>query len=496
MKINIKKIATVVGISAIAVGGTVVALQPVAVNTTTVVKTDINSQITAKGKVMGEECLTIYAPVSGKLIKAEGKKGDEIKAGMQLAVYDTVPFENMYSSVLAGEDGAREVYEALLADNVKYQGRYNEEAAKNREYQANYDDVTGRFNELQKNVYSDGKQIRDDNRRIQEQIYNLEQQIQSKTNEITENELKVRLAQYQGSDWSMKYLEDQQERLNQELLGMNQQLVDLQKQLLYLPEDAMTVDQNAEYLSLAQELENILRDWAYTRTKMETADARIISESVIAQQKNQITVASNDLAMAERDLGFAKTGVVASYDGIIIEKYVNDGASVEAGMELYSIQTTDSYKVDINVSKFDIAALEIGQKAVITIGNKDYEGEVTKINKVASTDASGKAKVSVEVTFKNPDDNLIVGIEANVVINTQSKSNTAAVATQVVYTDDGGNYVYTVETGKINKKYIETGIKDKNYTEVVSGLSNGEHIVTEIINDEKIGRKVRENYTE
>ena len=65
----------------------------------------------------------------------------------------------------------------------------------------------------------------------------------------------------------------------------------------------------------------------------------------------------------------------------------------------------------IEVTKYDLPKIEIGQKVDVTIAGKEYEGEVSKINKAAAN-SQGTPVVGAEVHIKNPDEDIFLGVEA------------------------------------------------------------------------------------
>ena len=62
--------------------------------------------------------------------------------------------------------------------------------------------------------------------------------------------------------------------------------------------------------------------------------------------------------------------------------------------------------VDFNIGRYDIGSIALGQKAIATIGGKEYTGTVTHIDPVAINDA-----VKAKVTLDNPE-GIVPGISA------------------------------------------------------------------------------------
>ncbi len=119
----------------------------------------------------------------------------------------------------------------------------------------------------------------------------------------------------------------------------------------------------------------------------------------------------------------------------------------------------------------------------MTSGGKEYEGEVTKINKMAETNNSGAAVVGTEIKITNPDSDVILGVEAKVVISTDKVENAVQVPVTAVNVDMNGEFVYVVENGILVKKPVVTGISTDIMTQIVEGLTEGEQVVTNVTAD-------------
>ena len=154
------------------------------------------------------------------------------------------------------------------------------------------------------------------------------------------------------------------------------------------------------------------------------------------------------------------------------------------------MQSDDSYKVRMMISKYDIPSVKLGQDADINVGNKQYSGKVSKIDQTAETDISGKAKASIEILIDS-DEAFIIGLDADVTIHLESAEDVLAVPTSCLYTDDEGSYVYIYENGTVEKAYVDVGKKDSKFAQV-EGIGEGAHIVSEPSADNYVDQKVKE----
>jgi multidrug efflux pump subunit AcrA (membrane-fusion protein) len=138
--------------------------------------------------------------------------------------------------------------------------------------------------------------------------------------------------------------------------------------------------------------------------------------------------------------------------------------------------------------------VKIGQNADIRIGNQRYAGKVSKIQQVAENDTAGKAKASIEISI-DTDEELIVGLEADVVVEHEEALDVITVPNECIYYDDGGSFVYTVEEDEVKKTYVTSGVNDSEYTEV-EGLEAGTHVVMDPSAAANLGEEIRESMVE
>ncbi len=146
-------------------------------------------------------------------------------------------------------------------------------------------------------------------------------------------------------------------------------------------------------------------------------------------------------------------------------------------------------RVDVELSKYDIRKVAVGQPAKIEIAGRSYTGSVTKLKRLARTDASDKAKVTVEVTIDAPDDSILLGIEADVDLYTQEKENVLLIPTEAYYSDDDGEYCYVITDGCIAKKYFTIGVEAEDAVEVLDGIAEGDAVITDAVTDDQVGKK-------
>lgn len=168
----------------------------------------------------------------------------------------------------------------------------------------------------------------------------------------------------------------------------------------------------------------------------------------------------------------------ADFSGVITELDASEGATVAPGTKIMTIESTDDVRVDIQISKSDLSKIKVGQKVDVTVNGKEYEGEVTQIAGTAKNNASGVPVVDGKIKIKNPDDGIILGVEAGNKIHTDKAEGVVVLPYEYIGTDADGDFVFVIENGILTRKPVTLGLTTSTDAEIKEGLSEGDTIVT------------------
>ncbi len=172
--------------------------------------------------------------------------------------------------------------------------------------------------------------------------------------------------------------------------------------------------------------------------------------------------------------------LIAPFDGIVTASFVSDGMTTSAisGTEIVTFASIEDVSVTISVSKKDLAKIKEGQKVTVTILDKDYEGEVTRIARMAVMSGT-TSSVSAVIKVKNPDDSIYLGIEAKNVIITAHEDSCIQIPSESVNVDSEGYFVYIVnDMNIVEKRRVEIGISSESFTQIKEGVTEDDKIVS------------------
>jgi HlyD family secretion protein len=223
-----------------------------------------------------------------------------------------------------------------------------------------------------------------------------------------------------------------------------------------------------------------------------TAPLNIKSKEISVQQKE------DTLLDAKEKL--ADYSIYAPFDGIITNLNIKKGDSVSSGTALATIITKQKI-AEISLNEVDVAKVKVGQKVTLTF---DALSEVSISGKVLEVDSVGTANqgvvsYGVKISFDTQDERVKPGMSVTADIITDVKQDVLVLPNSAIKSQGNSKYVEFVEASDdIKQKLlasisgvslpslpkqqsIETGISNDTSTEIVSGLNEGDIVVTSTV---------------
>ena len=415
-------------------------------------KGDIEQTISTSGTVSSGQVKTYFSPINVEIGAIYVAAGESVSRGNPVLVYEE-------------EALAQEKDRASLQLQAN-QGSYQNSIGKNQ-------DSLGDLQEAETNLAVLEQQITD----IDNYIKELQKKVDDKKAALAHE---GSLLQISLIDWADQPDSDEYQNL-QKLVQRNNY------------EQANNAEIRAwqeEIARYTEMLNNCKEDKAEMKSQKSAAESSRLSqgsqEELEAKKKMEDMANTQTLEAVEE---FQK-GILADFNGVVTEMNVVEGQTPAVGTQLFKLESTETVKVTIAVTKYDLEKLSVGQKASIIIAGKAYEGEVSKINRMAVKNASGAPVVNADIHILNPDEDLFLGVEARVTIYTAKSQQAILAPLSAVNTDKDGDFVYTVENETVVRQPVQIGISSDWYIEILSGLEEGSQVLTEISTDIQEGMKV------
>jgi len=188
------------------------------------------------------------------------------------------------------------------------------------------------------------------------------------------------------------------------------------------------------------------------------------------------------LAYIDRDevgFKFEKAPIESPIDGIIGIVKIDKGVTVSPQTPIVLIVDIDIVKVKVNVIERELPRIKDGQPAEIKVDaypREVFKGFIDRISPVV--DLTSRTS-PVEIKIFNSDHRLKPGMFARIKILVGERENVLLVPRDAILKENGSRYIFVVsEDNKAHYQKIEMGLCQDNMFEVVSGLDEGDVVVT------------------
>ena len=184
------------------------------------------------------------------------------------------------------------------------------------------------------------------------------------------------------------------------------------------------------------------------------------------------------------EIRLKKYSIYAPFSGSYTAVYAEVGAIANPGGRIATMIQTDKLELEIPVKVENITFLNIGDRVDVVGNNQNIEGKIIRIADFISPETQS---VSVFIAlFPDPKTKLFEGMYLNGNFKGKTLVNVMEMPRNAV---EGGNQVYVVEEGKLNKKEIKV-FKINETTLIFSGLEEGTDLVVEPLINPKVGMNV------
>ncbi len=190
-------------------------------------------------------------------------------------------------------------------------------------------------------------------------------------------------------------------------------------------------------------------------------------------------ISDKQIEELERSGKITKTLIIYSpIRGYVVEKMAVQGLKVMPGMNLYQIADLSTVWVLADIYEYEIPFVKVGQEATVMLSyypGEVFKGQVTYIFPYLTPETR---TVKVRLELPNPGGKLKPQMYANV--DLQSGYGKQLTVPEEAVLDAGEEKVVFVvrEGGYFEPRQVEVGAKAQNHFIVLSGLKEGEKIVT------------------
>ncbi|KKQ26384.1 MAG: hypothetical protein US62_C0022G0014 [Candidatus Woesebacteria bacterium GW2011_GWA1_37_8] len=216
-----------------------------------------------------------------------------------------------------------------------------------------------------------------------------------------------------------------------------------------------------------------------TRTKAEVARDNAYDQTKSAQAN-----------LASSSLNYRSTSpiITAPFSGIIESVNLVEGMVLESSTSTTNINSQrvavikgDSLPViNVTVSELDVPKVKVGQKVTVTldsVSGKTFTGVVATIDRVGSV-SSNVTSYSANIKLDSSDLAILPNMAATANIILETKTDVIKIPSGAITTTNGENFANVLKNGAESQLPVTVGISSDSETEIVSGLSEGDVVVS------------------
>lgn len=226
--------------------------------------------------------------------------------------------------------------------------------------------------------------------------------------------------------------------------------------------DPKYIEENAEWLASEADYKN--------------------QQNVIAQAQAALSSAWFSYQASSPIITAPIAGIVSNV-GLVEGMVLNSSSSTDqatSSQRVAVIQNESNPIISVNLSEIDVPKVVIGQKATITLDslpNKTFTGKIVTIDRIGMISSSvTNYPATIQLDIASPEVLPNMATTASIIIET--KSDVLTVPSTAVQTQGGQSFVRVFRNGQEQQMPVEVGISSDTDIEVISGLSEGDEVIT------------------
>ncbi|MFZ2199494.1 MAG: HlyD family efflux transporter periplasmic adaptor subunit [Microgenomates group bacterium] len=194
-----------------------------------------------------------------------------------------------------------------------------------------------------------------------------------------------------------------------------------------------------------------------------------------------IKQAQTSLASAALLLRQTSPTIYAPISGTVTGLILQVGSVRGTTSKIASITTSAAPIISVNLTEIDVPKVKVGNKVTVKVDalGKTYVGHVASID-IAGTNNSGVVTYPTYIQLDSIETGLLPNMTASASIITETKENVLMVPSTSVKNSNGATNIQVLKNGNLILTPAETGIQSDTQTEVLSGVSEGETVVTAV----------------
>ena len=195
---------------------------------------------------------------------------------------------------------------------------------------------------------------------------------------------------------------------------------------------------------------------------------------------SRLQVEQSQLSLESALLHLEDATITTPFDAVVVDVGLREGEMASPSGPAIVLVNVSRFHTDVFIDELDIGRIEVGQQVSLELDAfpaKELKGEITHIDAIG-TASQGLVTYKVTIDLGSPSLPIKPDMTVGVKIVVAGKVGVLLVSRQAILRDAEGKYVEMLEGVDLRRVSVEVGLSDERYTEIVSGLEEGDEIVT------------------
>jgi len=176
--------------------------------------------------------------------------------------------------------------------------------------------------------------------------------------------------------------------------------------------------------------------------------------------------------------------VKAPISGTLTQLNVRVTENVRPGTQLFTISNRNAFEAKLYVGADEIEKIKVGARAFIDLSrgrqnNQTIEGRITQVSLIMD---SQRQSFPVTVFFDGGNRRLVSGMNVDIAVETYRNEKAIVLARRELVQTETGPAVFVVDNNRPRRVAVQTGEEKGLRLEISGGLSEGDIIVSEGVN--------------
>jgi RND family efflux transporter MFP subunit len=315
-----------------------------------------------------------------------------------------------------------------------------------------------------------------------------EEEGKSKVSQTTENVVAVKLAASKIKSFPLQVMATgkltalTQAKINFKTTGFIEKIMVSNSAVVKAGQVLAVLDNEQQRIAL-QQAQDILQDTRVELNKLllefggKDRDTTSVSNRIMENVKTKSGITKALTNVRDAQLKLENTYLKAPYAGVIANLKTKAYNPTPTTEPFCTILSREGMVVEVSVLESELGVVMLGQIAKVkslAYSERNYVGKVSEINPVVNE----QGLVLIKVRIQNPDQYLLEGMNAQVIIE-KNLQNQIVIPKEAVVERSGKKVVFVYENGLAKWNYVTVAHENSQEVAISEGLKVGQKVIVE-----------------